>query len=84
MINYLDRILGTKINTRTLMVSTPHNYVQETIIILKHHWHSKCRSFVLIKSKKLASHLDHIANAAPLLTGMTTLTTVNAHSRLVT
>ena len=67
VISYLNRILGTEINTRTLMVRTPHDYVQETTSILQRHWHSKRKSFVLIEIEKLVGRLGHIANTAPWL-----------------
>ena len=66
-IDWLNKILGMQINTRTLAVRVPMEYVQGTINLLESHWHKKRKRFKLSEIETLAGQLGHIASTSPWL-----------------
>lgn len=66
-INYLNRILGREINTRTMMIRTPIEFVAGTINILDRKWSKHNFTFALPDLESLVGRLGHIADTAPWL-----------------
>ena len=67
MISYTNKILGHTINTRTMDVETPEDYVNETVTILNTTWHAKRKSFTLHDALHLTGRLNYIAETMPWL-----------------
>ncbi|KAL7546383.1 hypothetical protein ACHAWF_016015 [Thalassiosira exigua] len=67
MVNYTNLVLGRIINTRTMTVQMPLEYVSATLATLRKHWHKGRKRFVLSEIETLAGRLGHIADTAPWL-----------------
>lgn len=67
MINYLNRILGRIINTRTMMIATPKDYIYSTVCLLRSRWHNRRQTFFINELEILAGQLGHISETVPWL-----------------
>ena len=67
MINYNNRLLGRVIQTRSMMVSTPSEYVQATVCLLRTRWHNRRQTYFIYEMEELAGRLGHIAETVPWL-----------------
>ena len=67
MIAFANLVLGRIINTRTMTVQTPLEYIGATVTILKRHWHNKRRKFRIPELETLTGRLGHIGDTAPWL-----------------
>lgn len=67
MINYNNRLLGRIIQTRSMMVSIPSEYVQATVCLLRTRWHNRRQTYFIYEMEELAGRLGHIAEAVPWL-----------------
>jgi hypothetical protein len=67
MISYTNKILGHTINTRTMDVETPEDYVKEHVTILDTTWHAKRKSFNLHDALHFTGRLNYIAETMPWL-----------------
>ena len=67
MIAYLNTILGRHVNTRKMTVNTPVAYIQETLTILRRHWHPRRKTFCIGDIETLAGRLGHISETMPWL-----------------
>merc|ERR1711983_507038 len=66
-IAFANLVLGKIINTRTMTVQTPLEYIGSTVTILKRHWHNKRRKFRIPELETLTGRLGHIGDTAPWL-----------------
>jgi hypothetical protein len=60
LIIYRKIVLGQHINTRTMLVSTPHPFLNEVLDMLKY-WHAGRKSFSLPEIEPLIGKLNHVA-----------------------
>ena len=67
IISHCNKILGVVINTRTMTVRIPENYMTETVFLLTTNWHDNHRSFTLSQIEELTGRLGHIAQTTPWL-----------------
>ena len=67
MIAPVNRILGLSINTRSLTVSVPPDFITEVITILRTTWGQHRRTFVASEAEVLTGKLNHIGFGAPWL-----------------
>ena len=67
MVNWNNKILGRFINTRSLTVATPPEYVQRTAEIIRVRWHCKRQHFFISDIETLTGQLGHISETAPWL-----------------
>ena len=67
VVSYTNRILGVEINTRRLTFRVPENYVKDTAMLLKRHWHDGRQTFTILEIEVLAGRLGHIATSATWL-----------------
>ena len=67
VIGFCNKILGVVINTQTMTVRTPENYVQDTVSLMTTTWHAKRRSFTISEIEQLTGCLGHIAQTSPWL-----------------
>lgn len=67
LINWKNLILGRVINTRTMMVSTPVQYVRDTVSLIENKWHRKRRRFIISDLEELTGRLGHISETVPWL-----------------
>ena len=67
IVSYLNKVLGHIINTRTLTVGVPDEFLNETIQSLSTTWGPHRREFSVQEAAELAGKLNHIAITAPWL-----------------
>ena len=66
-IDWVNRLLGVEINTRTLAVRTPIEYVQSTTNELATKWHTKKQQWFVLDMESITGRLGHIADTSPWL-----------------
>ena len=66
LINYLNKVLGQIINTRTMMVSTPPEYIAALSSSLTNTWLHR-KSFSLREISELTGRLGFVSDTAPWL-----------------
>jgi hypothetical protein len=57
-------MLGLIINTNTLTVVIPPNYVKEVLNLINTTWHSHCHCFTVREAQRLTGKLGHLAEGA--------------------
>ncbi len=67
IINYINRILGRVINTRTMLVHTPKEYIDNTAELIRTRWHRQRQTFLISDLEQLTGRLGHISETAPWL-----------------
>ena len=67
MINYINKILGVVINTRTMTIKAPPEYIAQVEKLMSSTWHNGRKAFQLKEAETLAGLLGHIAQSAPWL-----------------
>ena len=81
VISYANKVLGQLINTRTMEVETPKEFIVETLNIIQSMWHSKRKRFHLSEVEIITGRLCYIAETSPWLKFMTShLYTSIAHA----
>jgi len=66
-IDWTNRLLGVEINTRSLAVRTPVEYVQGTTHLLTHKWHPAVNRWFVLEMESLTGRLGHISDTSPWL-----------------
>ena len=67
IIDFCNKILGVMINTRTMTVRVPIDYVQSTVTLMDTHWHHKRKTVTISEIEELTGRLGHIAQTSPWL-----------------
>jgi hypothetical protein len=67
VVSYLNKVLGHIINTRTLTMEPPDEYIDEVLTTLTTTWGNHRRRFDTHMASELAGKLNHIALTAPWL-----------------
>ena len=66
VVNYCNIMLGHHVNTRKMIVSTPHDYLAQTLSMLEH-WHKGRKTFTIPDIEPLIGKLGHMAQTIPWL-----------------
>ena len=67
MVSFRNRPLGKVVNTRSMLVATPRDYVMGTVLILQSRWHRKRQTYFICEIETLTGRLGHIAETVPWL-----------------
>lgn len=67
MVSFNNIILGQVIHTRTMMLESPPEYIQETVKLLQRKWHRGRPTFMINDLEALAGRLGFISETAPWL-----------------
>lgn len=67
MISYANKLLGRVINTRTMTVTTPQDYVASTVLLIKARWHRRRQQYLISDIETLTGRLGHISETLPWL-----------------
>jgi hypothetical protein len=59
-----QRMLGLIINTNTLTVCIPPNYIKEILNLINNTWHLHCRCFTVREAQRLTGKLGNLAEGA--------------------
>jgi hypothetical protein len=59
-----QRMLGLLIDTNTLTVGIPPNYIKEVLDLIKSIWHLHRRRFIVGEAQRLTGKLGHLAEGA--------------------
>ncbi len=57
-------MLGLLIDTNTLTVGIPPNYIKEVLDLINSTWHLHCRRFTVGEAQRLTGNLGHLAEGA--------------------
>lgn len=66
ILHFMNIAIGVHINTRTMRVGVPHDYITALTDILGH-WHKKRKSFTILEIERVVGKLNHAANIVPWL-----------------
>ena len=67
LINWMNRLLGVEINTRSFAIRTPIDYVEGTVLMLNTKWHNNKHTWFALNTNSLTGRLCHIAKTSPWL-----------------
>ena len=68
IINFINKILGLNINTRSMRVAVPCEYTIKVIKLMENHWFKPNRkAFKVQEAAELAGKLAHISNSSKCL-----------------
>ena len=64
VINFKNKILGQHINTRTMTIETPPEYIAKVVKLLDSTWNHGRKLFEVKEAEIMAGQVNHIAQTA--------------------